>query len=64
MFTKELETLINKHSLENESNTPDWILAQYIRNCLNAWNTATQARDKWYGHKTLSNTITNELEMN
>lgn len=61
MFTKELETLINKHSLENESDTPDWILAQYIRNCLNTWNTTTQARDKWHGFQTQTNK-TAELE--
>jgi hypothetical protein len=48
-FQCELETLINRHSMENESATPDFILAQYLRGCLDAWATATIARDKWYG---------------
>ena len=48
-FEKELEALINKHSLENESNTPDYILAQYLINCLAAFTQATQQRENWYG---------------
>jgi hypothetical protein len=48
-FIKELEELINKHSVENHSNTPDYILAQYITDCLNTFNRVTAARDKWYG---------------
>ena len=48
-FEKELESLINKHSLENESNTPDYILAQYLISCLSAFTQATQQRENWYG---------------
>ena len=48
-FEKELEALTNKHSLENESNTPDWILAQYLIGCLSAFTRATQQRESWYG---------------
>ncbi len=48
-FQKELEDLINRFSKENESNTPDWILASYLNNCLNTFNTATQQRETWYG---------------
>lgn len=33
-FVHELTQLINKHSLENNSNTPDYILADYLANCL------------------------------
>lgn len=40
---------LNRYSAENASNTPDFILAQYLMSCLNAWNVATVARDKWYG---------------
>ena len=29
-FIKELKTLINKHSIENGSNTPDFLLARYF----------------------------------
>jgi len=48
IFEKELQTLINKHSIENVSNTPDFILAQYLSMCLHAFETATQQRETWY----------------
>jgi hypothetical protein len=61
MFIDDLEELINKHSLENESDTPDWILAKYIRGCLDAWKDATKSRDQWYGFHGLSGTIAGAL---
>ena len=48
-FEDALKELINSHSKENESNTPDFILVQYIGNCLNAFTEATQQRETWYG---------------
>lgn len=50
-FEKELELLINRHSQENASNTPDsdFILAQYLMGCLAAFNVAVQQRETWYG---------------
>ena len=48
-FIKELETLINKYSMENDSNTPDFILAEYLSNCLKTFNTTLQRREAWYG---------------
>jgi len=45
-FEKELEALINVHSIENESNTPDFILAQYLRSCLDAFTVATKRREE------------------
>jgi len=45
----ELRELLNRHGAESRSNTPDYILAQYLTTCLNAWDTATQERDRWYG---------------
>lgn len=46
---EEIIIAINKHSAENESNTPDFILAQFLIGCLSAFNEATKTRDKWYG---------------
>ena len=37
-FRKELSELINRNSMENASNTPDFILAEYLVNCLMAFN--------------------------
>ena len=50
-FEKDLTDLINRHSKENESNTPDFILAGYIENCLDAFTEAIVQRDTWYGEE-------------
>ena len=44
-FRVELKNLINFYSKENESNTPDCILAEYIEDCLKAFNNAVINRD-------------------
>ena len=46
-FRKELAALVNKHSLENDSNTPDFIIADYLADCLQAWNKAAKWRNGW-----------------
>lgn len=46
---EELRHLLNKCCAENASNTPDFILAEYLVRCLDAFEKATNARDKWYG---------------
>lgn len=48
-FRERLEALINECSMENDSNTPDFILAEYLSSCLLAFNIATNRRDSWYG---------------
>lgn len=48
-FEKELTTLINRYSKENESDTPDFIISEYISNCLTAFNGAVKNREKWHG---------------
>jgi len=50
-FRKELETLINRHSLENGSNTPDFILANYLVACLKVFDATLVEREKWYGRE-------------
>lgn len=42
----DLMTVINQHSMENGSNTSDWILAEYLLACLRAFDVATNARDR------------------
>ena len=49
-FEDELEKLINRFSIENECDTPDFILATYIRHCLDAFSVATKHRDRWNGN--------------
>lgn len=48
-FQRDLAVLINRYSRENGSNTPDFLLANYLMQCLDVWNDATHQRDKWYG---------------
>ena len=50
-FELDLAKLINSYSREEESNTPDFLLASYMRQCLDAFNNITRARDDWYGVK-------------
>ena len=45
----ELEQLLNKHSRENESNTPDFILANFMLGCLATGEALIKEREKWYG---------------
>lgn len=44
-----LASALNRFSAENPSNTPDWILAQFLLGCLAAWNQGVQQRETWYG---------------
>lgn len=46
-FTDGLSKLLNSHSMENASNTPDFILAEYMKSCLDAYNKAVTANTKW-----------------
>jgi len=48
MFRAELEVIVNKYSMENSSDTPDWIIADYLVSCLDSFNWSVGAREKWY----------------
>ena len=50
---REIASVLNKYSAENESNTPDFILAEYLMACLTAFNTASNSRQAFYGHGVL-----------
>lgn len=50
-FEKELTSLLNRYSKENDSDTPDFILAEYLNDCLDAWNRANQKREGFYGRR-------------
>lgn len=49
LFTDELEGLINKYCVENESNTPDYLLARYLMDALRAYERVVKDRDNWFG---------------
>jgi len=58
-FKKEITNLINRYSKENGSDTPDYILADYLVSCLETFDKAISARDSWYG-KTITPRINTE----
>ncbi len=45
----EIREVLNRNSAENPSNTPDFILAQFLLNCLDSFNCTVQQRETWYG---------------
>lgn len=45
-FRTELTSLLNKFSIENNSNTADYILSEYLINCLQAYDKAVLQIDK------------------
>lgn len=49
-FEKELEHLINKYSIDNQCNTPDFILAKYMVKSLEPLRKMIDTRAEWYGH--------------
>ena len=53
-FAIELQKLLNTMSMESASDTPDYVLAQYLRDCLDAFNRAAVYRDN---HKRFSNKV-------
>ena len=52
-FVEDLTALLHRYSMEQSSNTPDFILAEYLLKCLETWNATVQHRDnraQWHGH--------------
>lgn len=47
-FIKELEQLINRHSVDTELETPDFLLAKLLTKTLQTYQTANQERDSWF----------------
>lgn len=48
-FLRDLGSAVNRASRENASNTPDFILADLMADCLAAFERASRARELWYG---------------
>lgn len=47
-FEEKLRHAINFCSKENGSNSPDFILAEYLSGCLEAFDRAVEQRDEWH----------------
>ncbi len=46
-FQTDLAALINRHQREGNSDTPDFILAEYLSGALHAFEHATRSREQW-----------------
>ena len=46
---KDLAGLINSECRENDSNTPDFLLAEFMMKCLDAFELANNKREVWFG---------------
>jgi hypothetical protein len=57
-FRKELEHTLNRHSMENGSNTPDFMLADFLHNCLRIFDDEVNARSDWYGRRDAPGQVT------
>jgi hypothetical protein len=49
MFKRELQTLLNRFSMENDSDTEDFVLADYLMECLTALEKALAERRRLSG---------------
>ncbi len=47
-FRSGLRRLINRQGYEKGSDTPDFILAEYLSGCLDVFDKAVKARSKWW----------------
>lgn len=45
---REFAAVVNRHSLENDSGTPDFIIAKHLVWCLLDFNATIKARAEWY----------------
>lgn len=45
---REIESAINRCSMERGSNTPDFLLAEYLMRCFDAFTIGVNDRATWY----------------
>ena len=58
---RKIEFAINATSAETGSNTPDFVLAEYLIDCLAAFDKAVTARSRWYNVPAESDAIPQEV---
>lgn len=51
-YRQDLESAVNRNSIENGSDTPDFIIAEFLADCTAALDKAIKRREKWYGRNT------------
>jgi hypothetical protein len=48
-LTDELASLLNRYSVDNDTNTPDFILAEMVAEFLQVYASSTVKRERWFG---------------
>ena len=56
-FKKDIQSVINRHSVDNLCDTPDFILAEFVDNVLGSFAITVKARDLWLGRTTAGEQI-------
>lgn len=51
---REIEVALNRASAENQSDTPDFILAEFLIGCLRSFDAAVNRRREWWGEREMS----------
>lgn len=46
-FEKELTDLLNRYSIDQKTDTPDFVLARYLNDCINSLSTMIDKRENW-----------------
>jgi uncharacterized protein YejL (UPF0352 family) len=46
-LVKEIAAVLNRHSVENRSNTPDFMLAEFMLGVLNVYENTLRNREQW-----------------
>ena len=46
---KDFALVLNRYSVEIEADVPDFILAEFLVNCLKLYNRSLKRRDRWFG---------------
>lgn len=63
-FARELTSLLNRYSKENDSDTPDYVLAGYLIGCLRNFNCAIGNKNNHEGRKRKIHIESEEIETN
>jgi hypothetical protein len=50
-FEQEIKELVNRLSLDAKYGTPDFILAKFLRDCLQLWEQTLKIREGWFDRK-------------
>ncbi len=53
-FEQDIAEVLNRHSAENNSGTPDYILAKFLHGCLQVFDVTVSHRTKWFGMNAIS----------